>query len=830
MIQQNTPAAPNASRRPQQADDFIRLQDLFYLCLARWRWFVLSLFVTLGIATYYLLSTPSVYQRTASLMIKEDSKSKSIGSDVASMFSDMGLSGGRSNVNNELIAIQSPAVLLETGKILKLDVNYSIDGAFHPVALYGADLPVSVKFLDLNDKQGAQVDIQLKGGNQFVISRVKGKSKLGDPIDDKEDREGKLGAIIHTPVGKVRVEAAPAYAQFVKSGDAPLLHVVRINLYDMTNRIKSSLTASISEEKATVIDLTYRDVLTQRAEDVLNTIITVYRKNWMDDKNQMTISTSQFITDRLGVIERELGDVDKDISTYQSKNLLPDVKAAALQYMQKSQETDQEMLNLNSRLSMAKYIRNFLTSKVGKNQLLPSNTGIESQAIEQQISEYNKTQLERNNLVANSSEQNPLVADYDQSLTAMRRSIVQSIDNFVVTLNTQLSNLQANDAQNTSQIASNPNQAKYLQTVGRQQKVKEALYLFLLQKREENELSKAFTAYNTRIITPPTGDIKPVSPVRRNILLVALVLGMLIPVVIIFVRENMNTTVRGRKDLKNVTIPFLGEIPYSISRKNRPTLKQRMQFWKKPKETRQIVVKAGKRDIVNEAFRVLRTNLEFMIGTHPEQKVIILTSFNPGSGKSHLAGNIAMSLAIKKKKVLVIDGDLRHGSTSMFVGSPGEGLSDYLNGRTDDLEEIICRGEQNGLVAGFDVLPIGTMPPNPTELLFTGRLEKMILQMRQEYDYVFIDCPPVEIVADTQIIEKLADRTIFVVRSGLMERSMLGDIENIYKEKKFKNMALILNGTKAQGGRYGHYYRYGYHYGYGYGYHYGSDKKSGGAN
>lgn len=216
---------------------------------------------------------------------------------------------------------------------------------------------------------------------------------------------------------------------------------------------------------------------------------------------------------------------------------------------------------------------------------------------------------------------------------------------------------------------------------------------------------------------------------RRNIILVAFVLGFLIPVVVIFIRENMNTTVRGRNDLKNITIPFLGEIPYSISCKNRPTLLQRIQFWKKPKETRQIVVKAGKRDIVNEAFRVLRTNLEFMIGTHPEQNVIILTSFNPGSGKSHLAANIAMSFAIKKKRVLVIDGDLRHGSISMLVGSPGEGLSDYLNGRTDDLETSSAMARY-GLVKGFDVLPIGTMPPNPTELLFTDRLEKIIKQIR----------------------------------------------------------------------------------------------------
>ena len=833
MIQNNAAAASTQNnpmgtvRRPQQADDFIRLQDLFYLCMARWRWFLLSLAVTLGIATYYLLSTPNVYQRTASLMIKDDSKSQGINSDVASMFSDMGLGSSKSNVNNELIAIQSPAVLLETGKRLKLDVDYAIDGGFHKVALYGEDLPVTVEFIGFTDEQSASLKLQLKGNGSFEMSDFKGVSKEGEPIEEDEELTGKFGQVVRTPIGKVKVSAAPAYAEFVKDGDAPVLYVSRTNLYAMTDRIKESLSASLSEEKATVIDLSYKDVLPKRAEDIINTVIAVYRKNWIEDKNQMTISTSHFITERLGVIERELGDVDKNISTFKSDNLLPDVEEAAKQFMQKSSEVDQQILELNSRLAIAQYIRNYLTGKVGKNQLLPSNTGIDSKGIEQQIADYNKSQLERNNIVANSSEQNPLVADYDQNLAAMRKSITASLDNFVVTLKTQLSTLQANEARTTSQIASTPNQAKYLQTVGRQQKVKESLYLFLLQKREENELSKAFTAYNTRIITPPTGDIKPVEPVRRNILLVAIVLGFLIPVIIIFIHENMNTTVRGRKDLKNVTVPFLGEIPYSINRKNRPTLKQRIQFWKKPKEVRQIVVKAGKRDIVNEAFRVLRTNFEFMIGTHPEQNVIVFTSFNPGSGKSHLDANMAMSLAIKKKRVLLIDGDLRHGSTSMLAGSPGEGLSDYLNGRIADVHDIICKGEENGLVKGFDILPIGTIPPNPTELLFTPLLEQMIKQLRTEYDYVFIDCPPIEIVADTPIYEQFADRTIFVVRAGLMERSMLPEVEQIYKEKKFKNMSLILNGTKAQGGRYGGHYGYGYGYGYGYNYNYGSDKNGG---
>ena len=822
----NQPAQPNPMARPNQTEDFIRLQDLLYLCLAQWRWFILSLVVTCGIATFYNLTTPNVYQRTASLMIKDESKAQGIGSDVASMFSDMGMGNMKSNVNNELIAIQSPAVLLETGKRLKLDVDYAIDGRFHKEALYGADLPVTVDFVGFTDEQSGSFKLQLKGDGSYIISKLKGVTRDNLPVDDSDEITGRIGQIIRTPLGKIKVDKAPAFTQFVSGEDEPVLYVSRCNVYAMTDRIKGSLSASLSDVKSTVIDLTYKDVLSKRAEDVINTIITVYRKNWLEDKNQMTISTSHFITERLGVIERELGDVDKNISAFKSSNLLPDVEAAAQQYMQKSTEVDKQIMDLNSRLAIAQYIRNYLTGKVGKNQLLPSNTGIESPGIEQQITEYNKNQLERNNIVANSSEQNPLVADYDQSLASMRKSIAASLDNFVVTLKTQLSTLQANEAATTSQIASNPNQAKYLQTVGRQQKVKEALYLFLLQKREENELSKAFTAYNTRIITPPTGDNTPVEPVRRKILLIALVLGFLIPVVVIYIREKANTTVRGRKDLKKVTVPFLGEIPFSISRKNRPTLEQRIKFWKKPKEVRMVVVKAGKRDIVNEAFRVLRTNFEFTIGTHPEQNVIVFTSFNPGSGKSHIAANMAMSLAIKKKKVLLIDGDLRHGSTSMLINSPGEGLSDYLNGRIADIHDILYKGEENGLVKHFDVIPIGTIPPNPTELLFTPLLEKMIKTMREEYDYVFIDCPPIEVVADTPIYEQFADRTIFVVRAGLMERSMLPEVDALYKARKFKNMTLILNGTKACGGRYGSHYGYGY--GYGYGYNYNKEKNGGG--
>ena len=321
------------------------------------------------------------------------------------------------------------------------------------------------------------------------------------------------------------------------------------------------------------------------------------------------------------MIEQELGHVDENISSYKSEHLLPDVQAAASMYMAQSSETNAQILALNTQLSMARYIRNYLTNAASKNQLLPANSGIESPGIEQQIANYNTAQLRRNDLVANSSEKNPLVVDMDRSLENMRQAIVTSIDNHIATLNTQLRSLQQSERQTTERIAANPTQGKYLLSVERQQKVKESLYLFLLQKREENELSQAFTAYNTRVITPPSGSMIPTAPVKKNVLLVAFALGVLIPVVVIFVRENLNTKVRGRKDLENLSLPFVGEVPLAPGSRKKG----------KGADEAKIVIQQGSRDVVNEAFRVLRTNLEFMLeaGGEGRADVVLFTSFNP---------------------------------------------------------------------------------------------------------------------------------------------------------------------------------------------------------
>lgn len=785
-------ATQNNPTRPKQADDFIRIQDLFYLCLGKWYWFVISLAVTIGVAIIYLLTTPPVYTRSASLLIKEDSKGNSI-SDAAGVLSDIDLFQTSTNVNNEMQSLQSPAVMLDVVKRLHLDISYYTDGGFYKKVLYGQARPYIVSFNNLRDNESIA----------FTINPTKnGQVKLSDFSHDGEDIDGEVTSMLNdtvdTPVGKLVIKSMND-----SISDEDPVYVSRIGYQDATENYASNLSVFLNDEKSTVINLSFKDVCIQRAEDVLNTVIAIYNENWIKDKNQIAVSTSQFINERLGVIEQELGNVDENISSYKSEHLLPDVQAAASMYMAQSSETNTQILALNTQLSMARYIRNYLTNATSKNQLLPANSGIESPGIEQQIANYNTAQLRRNDLVANSSEKNPLVIDMDQSLENMRHAIITSIDNHITTLNTQLRSLQQSEQQTTARIAANPTQGKYLLSVERQQKVKEALYLFLLQKREENELSQAFTAYNTRVITPPSGSMIPTAPVKRNIALVSFVLGILIPVVIIFIRENMNTKVRGRKDLESLSLPFIGEIPLAASGK------------KKDETTKSIVITQGNRDIINEAFRVLRTNLEFMLDAKTEGKasVTLFTSFNPGSGKTFLTMNTAATFALKSKRVLVIDGDLRHGSASAYLGLHYKGLSDYLGKRENKLNDLI---QENPDCPGFFLLPAGTIPPNPTELLAEPLFKETIEQLRGHYDYIFIDCPPIDIVADTQIIEKLAARTIFVVRAGLLERDMLPELQRMYDEKRFKNMALLLNGTEGGGNRYG--YRYGYKYGYKYGY------------
>jgi len=826
--------AINQTQNNNQSEDFISLKELASLYISNWYWFALSLFVCLTIAIIYLVTTPPVYTRYASVLIKQDSKGRTASTDLSKSISDLGMIRTRTNVDNEIINFRSPNLMFEVVKRLHLDIDYKTDGAFYKRTLYGDQLPINVTFDGLKNNESAGVTIKLKGD---------GNAQLSDFILHGDDVSGKpvtlkIGSQAETPIGKVTVKESP-YKNKKKNGFKGSLYITRSSLYGATNAYRSRLGVQLTNEDATVIDLIFQDVNIQRAQEVLNTIINVYNEIWIEDKNQILTSTNEFINERLKVIQSELGTVDNDITSYKSANMIPDLEASAGMAMQQSANEGKHIMELNNQLNIARYLQGFIRS--ANNQLLPANAGLEEHSIQSMINSFNESQLQRNRLVESSSEENLLVKDLDQRLSSLKTTILNSIDNYIAALNMQLSASRAAQSQANARISSNPKQAGQLLSSERQQKVKESLYLFLLQKREENELSQAFTAYNTRVIATPElgGSMKPTSPKRRNTMMLAFALGLLIPGALIYLRESMNTTVRGRRDLDNMKTPFVGEIPLAYRKTTKeqitgikarvlamiPTkVKERLKLVEK-KEKKQtekaapeIIVKANSRNIINEAFRVLRTNIEFMQGKNTNGHIIMFTSANPNSGKTFISANLSTAMAIKKKKVLVVDLDLRKKSLSDYFGQPKIGISDYLSGQVDDYRSLIVHHVTEE--AQLDVIPVGTLPPNPAELLADPQLEQMLNELRSDYDYIFLDCPPIEIVTDADIINKYTDSTLFVVRAGLLERSMLAQIDNLYATQKYKSMAIILNGTDG-GGHYG--YKYGYKYGYSSkGYNYGN--------
>ena len=774
--------------------EILPLSDVFTMTLRHWPWIILSVVICVGFATLYILRTPKVYTRSAEIQIKDNEDGA-----APTEFKDLGLFQSSSNVQDEIAILDSRDLMEEVVRRLNLDNSYYREGFFHDSIAYGTNLPIDLTIKDIPEAAAVSLKIKVNKSGNVTLSDIKMPKK---ELPDKT-YTGMLNDTIMTAIGKMVVKPTSEY----KKGKDVDLIFRKTPFESACKSFSGRLGVSLTDKDGNVITLTMADQSQQRADDVLSMLITVYNESWIRDKNQITVSTSNFIDERLGVIEDELGNVDSDISAYKSANLIPDVQAAASMYMEKSQKAEEEILKLNNMLQMMKDIRSYLNSHNSNNQLMPSmpaNGGVSSQGITTQINDYNKRVLQRNALAEKSSEQNPIVIQLDGQIAAQRKAIMSTVDNEIADLSNKLKTYRGSEAQTTSRIATNPTQAKNLLSVERQQKVKEELYLFLLQKREENELSQSFTAYNTKIVNRPGPSDVPPSPRKMHVLGLAFLLGLAIPFGVTYVRESNNTKLRGRKDIKQLKVPFLGEIPQDPASKG-----------KKAKDSdRTILVKAGARDIVNEAFRVLRTNVEFLAAADGSSSVIAVTSFNPGSGKSYITVNLAMSIALKDKKVLVIDGDMRRGSASAYVDSPSKGLSNYLSGAISDVNSVIVKSKD---CERLNVLPVGSVPPNPSELLGLPKFAEMLEALKSQYDFIFIDCPPIEMVADTQIIDRYADRTFFIIRAGLLERAMIPELDNLYESKKYKNMALILNGTSNLKGRSG----YGYGYGYGNGYKYG---------
>ncbi|MDR1722514.1 MAG: polysaccharide biosynthesis tyrosine autokinase [Tannerella sp.] len=777
----------------REEESTFSLYDIFRIINDNWYWFVISVFSCLAIAVVYLMWAPKIYERTASVLIKDDKTNTS----ETALFQDLAVFEGKSNVNNEMIVFKSFSLMAEAVKRLKLDVSYTVRNYLRVQELY-TNTPVLFTFIDVEESQWVSLKAKLLPDNKIELSDFKTAG-----LENDEPIVVSLNDTINTYFGKI-VAAPTLYYNDTWFGKQ--ITVSRSNLKSVITGYRNAIMVNLADKQTSVVNLSIKDVSVQRAEDILNTVIAIYNEEAINDKNVIAVNTENFINERLIIIEQELGNVDKMIQSYKTEHQLTDINSDAQIALQESSASSSESIMLQNQRSMADYVRKYLSDPANSTELIPSNTGLDDINVESQIVNYNQQLLKRNRLIENSSERNPVVQELNNGLSSMRQNIMRAIDNLIVNLDIQLRSVRARTERTRARISAVPQQQKEVTSIARQQQIKEQLYLYLLNKREENALNKAITESTARIIDSATGSTDPVAPRSMIILIAAFLIGWAIPSSVLYLLMMSDITVRGRKDLTNVlSIPFLGEIPFKKT--------------KGPKGKRvieSVVVRESGRDQLSEAFRILRTNMDYMRVDKDEIKVIMATSSYVGSGKTFVSSNLAVSLAMTGKKVILVDMDIRKGTLGKGINDLSKiegddtGLTSYLSKITDSVESIIIRDKK---FPNIDLILSGPEPPNPAELLLSHRLDELIEQLKSMYDYIVIDNVPVGMVADAMISNRVVDITLYIIRCGKMDRRMLPEIEQLYREGKLKNMAVILNGV---GSAFGYGYNYGYGYGYGY--------------
>lgn len=776
-------------------------KDFFSFCFKKWYWFAICLAFSVGIALFYIYRTQPVFKRYEQILVKSQDSDAGV-SGVANSFSSLGLFSKNSNVYNELLTIKSPAILYQVADSLKLYMNYSERDGLRYKTLYGTNQPFIVEMEGLGRQESGSFKMKRQPNGDMELYKFArifpdGKVKYKDKISVKAGTDE-----INTPIGKIKITPNPRYAG-EEEKEEKVYNISKMAMQSAVELYGLKMSGDLADEDADVIELTIEDVSVQRAVDILNSVIYFYNQNWIDDKNREAVASSNFIDDRLYVIQGELNALEKEIADYNKSLGTPSISETVKLNMEYGSKLEERYAQEDNQLTILEYMQDFLSNHDDITTILPINLGIPSGDLTSQISSYNNLVLNRNTIVRNSSETNPIAEEYAVQLQQLRTALLSTLSNRITNLKTSMATTMKEIRRNQATLADVPEVRLPIVSVERNRSIKQNLYMFLLQKKEENELTQKFSADNVRVITPPIGPLGPVAPRKALMIIVACIIGLGAPLVILYYLESSNTTIRSKKDLDSLKMSFAGEIPQVGKKANLKQFKSKLHLDRRKDEKPPLsVVEDGKRDVINEAFRVIRGNIDFMSGKNKDHQVVMITSFNPGSGKSFIAYNLGMSYALKNKKVLLIDCDLRHGSSSMYVGMPGKGLTAYLTGATEDWKSLI----QTSSNPNLEILPIGKMPPNPAELLEDDRMANLVEQAKQEYDLVFLDCPPVNIVVDTQIIAPMADRTLFVVRAGLLERSALKELNEFYEEKKFHNISVILNGTEADRSRY---YTYG---------------------
>lgn len=797
----------------EDKEEQIDFKASLFKYIIRWPWFVASVIVCMACAWIYLKQSTPAYNINASILIKDEKKGGMLGSEFSGL-EDLGLLNPSKNIDNEIEILQSKSLIKDVVNELGLYIDYTASKGFKTVDLYGSS-PILVHY---SPKDAELLDAPMlltvgyQKNGQIEVNVTTGKGSDEEKTFNKSFTElpavlsGEKGTITFMPNSQVPITENGKLEITIQHPLAVAKNYRKALAIEPTSKTTSVATISISNTNK------------KRGEDFTNKLVEIYNRDANDDKNEVAQNTARFIDERIAIINQELGTTEQELESFKRESGLTDLSSDAKLAIAEKSGYEKLCVENGTQLNLIKYLSDYLNKPENANTTLPVNVGLDDEALTSLISQYNALILERNRLRRASSDSNPVVRRLDSNIDDMHASLLTTINSVYKGLLITKADLDRQAGKYAGQISNAPAQERRFVSIQRQQEIKAGLYLMLLQKREENNIALAATANNAKIIDDALADDVPISPNKKIIYLAALVLGFGIPVAIIYILSLLSYRIEGHSDVERLTrVPVIGDVPLNDS-----------------DEKYAIAVRENDNDIMAETFRSLRTNLLFMLGD-PDKKVILVTSTTSGEGKTFIASNLAVSLALLGKKVVIVGLDIRKpGLNKVFhISHKERGITQYLVApQSTDLRSMI---QSSDLSANLNILPGGTIPPNPTELLARKSLDDAIELLKKDYDYVVLDTAPIGMVTDTQLIARVADISVYVCRADYTHKNDYQLINELYANKRLPGLCTVINGLdmkkKKYGyyygyGKYGRYYGYGKKYGYGYGYGYGDTSDS----
>ena len=790
---------------------------IYTVLILNWKWFVLSLIICMGAAHIYLRYATPIYQSVAKLLIKDDegSGSRRGGNSIQSA-TNLGIISNSNGIDNEMEILKSRTLAQQAVYDLKLYVNYRHEGKLKDHVLYG-DQEVNID-MDLEHLKKLNAPMNFKITREGRNYHVTGSYYV--PIDNNsfnpeavniDKTFSALPATIGTRVGIVKFTLNGNY--MLRDGES--LKATMIAPEIAAGKYVGSLNVAQASKTTTIVDLVLNDEIPQRAIDYLKQLAIVYNRQANEDKNEIAVRTEQFINQRLEKINTELGNTEGQLENYKKRNNMVELKMNASQAVANADQYAQKLNEANTQVALLDELTKYMNEPSNRHQPIPSNVGLSDASATSLINEYNRIALQRNQLLHSASENSPTVTPLTAQLDDLNSSIKRAMTQARAGLKIQRNSIAAQAGKYEGQINNTPEQERMLTQIGRQQEVKSGLYLMLLQKREENSISLAATADKGKLIDNPVFAGK-VTPKNSMIMLIALILGLAIPAGILFLLEFFRYKIEGHNDVAKLTnLPIIADVAIASER---------------AKTKADIVVHENKNNLMEEIFRSLRTNLQFLLKQH--DKVIMFTSTISSEGKTFIASNVAISFALLGKKVVLVGLDIRKPRLAELfeIDNYNHGITNLLVKDEVNWNNVKEQITPSGINDNLDILMAGPVPPNPGELVTRESLEQTIEHLKEHYDYILLDTAPVGLVTDTLSLGRISNATVYVCRADFTQKASFGLINSLSMEKKLPNMSIVLNGVDLSKKKYGYYYGYGKYGKYGkYGYYamYGSKGKYG---